>query len=289
MSLTSIDTVELQAQTLALTWKAHFAEQDAALHYTQVETARFLEVAPGIWLVGIVDAEGDDFFGEWKTSSPRAAKTWKKNWVMSPQALTYGLLTGGKKRFLVRKVFKAAQPFCDHEWFEFGAGELDMWRNEILRISHEIKRYQSDGNWPLDIINWPLNLEHGCFAYGPNYPCSLWAEGCSKLDFSVVPKDALTRTTAVHADVTSQRIIDMWGEFRGNNRWSLVKLIQDNPNAIVLSATRIKDWMRCREMYRRLHVEGLRFPPSEAMLIGSRFHELIADHNKTFIKETTNG
>ena len=125
----STEQIELQAQSLVLAWREHFAAVDANLRFERVEEARFVQLSDGVWLVGIVDAEGDDWFGEWKTSNPRAAKTWKREWIMSTQALTYGLLTGGKKRFLVRKVFKSAQPFCEGEWFAFGAGELEMWRS----------------------------------------------------------------------------------------------------------------------------------------------------------------
>jgi|HubBroStandDraft_4_1064222.scaffolds.fasta_scaffold94992_3 hypothetical protein len=279
---TSTEQIELQAQSLALTWKAHFAGVDANLRFERVEEARFLQLSDDVWLVGIVDAEGDDWFGEWKTSNPRAAKTWKREWAMSVQALTYGLLTGGKKRFLVRKVFKSAQPTCDHEWFQFGEGELEMWRDQVLMMAGEINEYKKRtyfGHYGANGGPWPLNLEHGCFAYGPNYACPFWAEGCSKLDFKSLPKEATPAGDNYLA----------WGEFQGENLQKWIKLREAYPNALLLSASRIKDWQRCRESYRRKHVEGIVMPPSEAMLIGSRFHSLIAEHYRSMTKENVNG
>lgn len=279
----SSEQVELQAQGLVLAWKQHFAQQDAALAFSAVEEARFLQLSDSVWLVGIVDAEGEAFFGEWKTANPRQAKTWKREWVMSTQALTYGLLTGGKKKFLVRKVFKSTQPSCDHEWFAFGIGELEMWRQQVLNIASEIRVYNDRKFQGISLVPWPLNLEHGCFTYGPNYPCPFWAEGCSKLDFTVIPKDALAPTL----------LPSKWGEFKGENGTKLAELMHENLNALFLSASRIKDWMRCRESYRRRHVEGIVMPPSEAMLIGSRFHSLVAEYYRSRVdaeyKETTNG
>jgi hypothetical protein len=272
--------LESQAQSLAFGWVRHFAAADAALPYTHYETARVLQLSDTVLLAGIIDAEGDDFFAEFKTASPRGAKTWKKEWLLSPQALTYGLLTGGKKRFLVRKAFKSATPSYDHEWFEFGPHDLIGWQQEVLMIAAEIKTYRDAG-----FTRWPLNFEHGCFAYGPNYACPYWEHSCSKFRFDGPAVGA----TLESAYPGSGGATDTFDEFRGDNRLVLTDAMNAAPNSIILTATRIKNWMRCREKYRRDQTTS--FEPSDALLLGSRFHELIANYNRTLIakREKQNG
>jgi hypothetical protein len=256
--------VEAQAQSLALGWMRHFQQQDKSLLYTKAETAHFrlLEGSPRILLVGIIDAEGDDFFSEYKTASPRGQKTWKKEWLLSTQALTYGLLTQSEKRFLVRKAFKLATPVYDHEWFAFDPRDLEMWLRQVQLIGREIVNYNQNISTP-----WPLNTEHGCFAYGPNYPCYFWQSGCTKHNFD--------------GPIPGSVDFENFPEFTGDNKLALTNEIALHKPDIVLSSTRIKTWQRCREMYRRL--QTLAFPPSEAMILGSRFHELIAAYNRTLI------
>lgn len=260
------DYIEAEAQTLVSGWRRHFKEHDLNLNWTAVEQAKMLQLNDKLLLVGIVDGEGDGFFAEFKTANPRTAKTWKKEWVLNPQALTYGLLTGGTKRYLVRKAFKLAVPEYDHEWFEFGPADLSFWRQQVIEIGHDIEALANRQPWP-------LNLAHGCFAYGQKYPCPFWSSGCSKLTFN----------GPVSGEVPSE----IFPEFQGPNRAILTEALKMNPDAITLSATRIADWMRCREMFRRKHIEGVTMPPSDAMLLGSRFHELVAMHNRSYIKVPT--
>lgn len=264
--------LETQAQSLFIGWARHFLTQDQQLGYTGVEKARAIVLRndihgmQSIILAGIIDAEGKDFFAEFKTSTPRDMKTWKRTWLMSPQALTYGLLTGGKQKFLVRKAFKTTTPQYDHEWFQFSPDDLEMWRSQVLTIADEIFSYRLSGLQP-----WPLNLTHGCFAYGPNYPCPFWQDGCSKNKFAET--------------VTSKRL--NFPEFHGENLAILEDAIKSCSNTpIVLTSTRINTWMRCREMYRQM--QSASFPPSEAMLLGSRFHEIVANYNRKFIAQGEN-
>lgn len=257
--------LEAEAQKLFIGWTRHFIPTDRALTYTHAETAHFLTLDDNLILAGIIDAEGTDFFMEAKTASPRSRKTWKREWLLSTQALTYGLLTGGAKRFLVRKAFKLATPEYDHEWFEFHPADMAMWHRQVHIIAQEIRTYAALGSTP-----WPLNFEHGCFAYGPSYPCPMWDNGCTRLNFDGPIPGAAPMSFDTY-----------FPEFQGRNRELLLDLIEGHPNTLILSATRIKNWMRCRELYRRL--ETMSFPPSDAMLLGSRFHELIADWNRKLI------
>ena len=264
-----INSIELQAQQLFIAWTRHFRQQDMTLKYTQVETARTLFIPESnVLLVGIIDAEGEDFFSEYKTANPRGAKTWKREWLLSTQALTYGLLTGGSKRFLVRKVFKAAQPFCDHEWFQFTPHDLANWRRQVDFTAQEIYGYTGIGlRSP-----WPQNLTHGCFAYGANYPCPFWEHGCTKHNY-----DGSIPGAGVFVD---------FPEFEGHNRVTLMNAINEHPNALLLSKTRIESWHRCRELYRRNLT--MSFPPSEAMQIGSHFHALVGDYTSKLISARAN-
>lgn len=264
--------LETQAQTLVLGWKRHFATQDAQLAYTHAERAHFLELRRDVVLVGIIDAEGDDFFAEYKTANPRGKKTWKREWLLSPQALTYGLFTGGQKRYLVRKAFKQGIPEYDHEWFEFSPRDLDIWRFELLRIADEIQSYyQSIPAFGGDFFHWPLNIAHGCFAYGPTYACPFWADGCSVGKF----------------DHRLNNDGDwFFPEFQNENRAALLGFMEGRPHdTIILSQSRVETWMRCRELFRKKYVEGNAETASEAMLLGSRFHQLIAEHVTALIAQ----
>lgn len=266
--------LETQAQSLFVGWVRHFYTQDHELNYQFAEKAvfRVLREKPRpLLLTGILDAEGDDFFLEAKTANPRGKATWRSEWLYSPQALTYGLLTGGAKKFLVRKAFKSKVPEYDHEWFSFSPGDLDMWRDQVLLMADEIEHYEERPMTP-----WPLNFKHGCFAYGPRYACPLWHDGCSKLNF----------TGPIPGSVEPE----FFPEFEGANRILLRSLREDMIRAtgkipLILTQSAIGDWMRCRELYRRLRHNGgeLAFPPSEASLLGARFHELLSAYNQSLI------
>lgn len=260
---------EVEAQRLAEAYADHFHAVDQRLTYTHSEREMSLELERDVWLVGVVDAAGtrelgEPFFREDKTANPRLAKTWKRHWVMSPQALTYGLLAAPVSTFLVRKAFKSDPATFDHEWFTFDGHDLAWWRVEVLRIAREIAWYRNDklARW------WPLNIEHGCFAYGDKHPCQFFADGCSKGDWSTPPKVSMPK---VRGGVAAA-------------------ILSEHPNAIVLSPSGIKTWMRCREMFRRMYEPGgVVEPESEAMLLGKRFHELTAKYTRSLITGGSDG
>lgn len=268
--------LETQAQSLFVGWVRHFYAQDHELPYLFAEKAvfRVLREKPRpLLLTGIIDAEGDDFFLEAKTANPRGKATWRSEWLYSPQALTYGLITGGTKKFLVRKAFKSKVPEYDYEWFSFSPGDLDMWRRQVLDMAAEIDFYASRGDGP-----WPLNFKHGCFAYGPRYACPLWHDGCSKLNFD--------------GPIPGSVPPEFFPEFEGQNRVLLQSVRDDIMKAteqipLILTQSAIGDWMRCRELYRRTRYDGgsVAFPPSEASLLGARFHELLSAYNQSLIEK----
>ena len=259
-----IDSIEMEAQSLFVGWTRHFREQDLTLTKERVEVAKTLFLPdPNVLLVGIIDCEDKECFEEYKTANPRSAKTWKREWLLSTQALTYGLLTGGEKPFLVRKAFKSRIPEYDHAWFHFDPRDLDMWTRQIGLMASEIRALQLSGIGS----PWPLNIEHGCFAYGPNYPCPYWAEGCSKHNFEQVPENTP---------------FSEFPEFKGENRAILEAAMKEHPNALVLSKTRMNTWQRCREFYRKSVLYSFPFN-SQAAQLGSRFHDLVAQYNQRLI------
>lgn len=262
-------TPDIQAQTLFRGWASHFRSQDQSLRWTGVERAYFKHIETAdepVILCGIVDGEGPDWFGDWKTSSPREKKYWKKSWLLSTQALTYGLLTGGERRYLVRKAWKEDPPTFDHEWFAFDPRDLDQWERQVRIIAANIR-----GNGLALDPPWPLNYQHGCWAYGSNYPCPLWEHGCTQHNYT----GPIPGTTSP----------EFFAEFRGVNRDKLLAVQAEYPNALFLSSTRIGYWQRCQELYRRS--TEMKFPASEAMTIGTLFHELVADYNaRNFLIKT---
>lgn len=262
--------IETQAQALFIGWAMHFKTNDLVMPYTAVETGYFKQLDDDLLVVGIVDAEGPDFFADWKTANPREMKTWKQDWLLSVQALTYGLLTGGERRYLVRKAFKKAVPEYDHEWFEFDPRDLTMWERQIHMIAKEIRELRSEP------APWPLNLKHGCFAYGKNYACPFWQDGCTKHNWTGMIPGELPPTA--------------YPEFQGKNRAVLEKTLHGMRVAktpIVLSATRIESFLRCREYYRRIQYAS--FPPGDALLIGTRTHEMLADYYRALIVKKHKG
>lgn len=272
LSIVDIDAspVQATAQRLAQGYAAHFGQADALLTYKESEAQVMLRLSPEVALVGVVDAIGVDpsgvrFFREDKSASPKSAKTWKRHWVLSPQALTYALITGTKLA-LVRRAFKTIPPTYDHEWFSFKERELRWWKSEVMDIAAEISAYRDLANSPTwksaHGVSWPTNIEHGCFAYGENYPCAFYADGCSVQDFASVPKL-------------------MTPYERHESPW---KSFAEQPGTVVLDGGRIKTWMRCRELYRRTYeVGGVVGPPSDDLLIGKLFHELIGKQTRELI------
>lgn len=264
-------TPESQAELLALGWIRHFRGQDDAITITNSEQAYCRLVSKDILLVGIVDAEAftsraDKFFMEFKTANPRSKKTWKRDWVSNPQSLTYCLLTG-HRRFTVRKAFKEASPTYDHAWFDVTDDEVEWWRKEVLDIGQEIMQYRSQ-----ERLHWPMNIEHGCYAYGPNYPCPQ-VSTCTSRKFSARAAKGVGVLEPAE-----------FPEFTGANRERLLQAILDHKPLVILSATRIKTWMRCRELWRNLYDVGVQQEVGEALLVGSAFHGLLGKYYESKIK-----
>lgn len=260
MELSPIDS---KAHSLAAGYIIHFGDMDRALTYTHSETPLSYPLGDGVWLVGVVDAQGlrdgQPFFREDKTASPAKKATWKRHWVMSPQALTYGVLTGGSL-FLVRNAFKTPVPSYEHEWFTLSQEEKEDWIVRVRFIAREIRNYRRDKEEV-----WPLNYEHGCFPFGHRDPCPFFTNGCSILDFHHIPMGCVP--TQWHFPLPPDVPID-------------------DPDAVILDATRIKAWMRCRHYYKRTYEKGgYTESPKEALLIGSAYHKLLATYTDGLIKE----
>lgn len=255
-------------------WKQHFAAADQSIEWLHSELELEAELAPGVWLVGCVDAVGKTggelFFGEWKTANPREKKTWKQVWRMNPQSLSYGVLAAarwpGMERFTVRKAFKEQVPTYDHAWFRYSQAELAHWRFQLHRMAVEIRQYQED------VVRsgpWPTNFAR-CFKFGTSYPCPFFECACNKLDWAAVPAGSTVG---------------------GDPTWSMTgqraRILAANPEAIILSPTTIVDWLDCREMYRRKYVELVTPAKGEALLLGGDFHSALAEYYRGFVTSKT--
>jgi hypothetical protein len=262
--------------SLVTGWKRHFAAADATIEWGGASEALELELAPGVWLVGEVDAwgrtapdvnnpQGELFFGEWKTANPREKKTWKQVWRMNPQSLSYGVLAAarwpGMSRFTVRKAFKEMTPTYDHVWFRYNEKELDHWEGQLVQIAGEILEYQDNGTIP-----WPTNFS-ACFRYGPNYACPFFECACNRQQWATVP-----------AGSTSG----------GDPAWSATQqraaIHQKHPGAIVLSPTTVATWLDCRERYRREYVELVTPVKGEALKLGGEFHAELSKFYQGMVK-----
>jgi len=267
-------------------WKSHFAAADATIEWGGASEALELELAPGVWLVGEVDAwgrtapdvnnpQGELFFGEWKTANPREKKTWKQVWRMNPQSLSYGVLAAarwpGMSRFTVRKAFKESVPTYDHAWFRYSRAELNHWTGELKRIAWEIGAYKRGIRGlaiPFEeVVNWPTNFS-ACFRYGPNYACPFFECACNRQQWAAVP-----------AGSTSG----------GDPAWSATQqraaIHQKHPGAIVLSPTTVATWLDCRERYRREYVELVTPVKGEALLLGGSFHTELSKYYSGMVKQ----
>ena len=271
-------------------WINHFWAADHSITWLGVEEPLFYWLDPITALVGVSDAhglngEGTAFFGEWKTANPRERETWKQVWRKSPQALTYGVLHDGVhpgiRTFTVRKAFKPtsvkgkfAEPSYDHAWFTYDDAELKQWRFQLMEMAHEIRVYRGT-NAKLG-QPWPTNFR-SCFDYGVKYPCPFFA-GCDHQDWNLVPVDAVAvdgRLKTLPPDARP------WGQEQLSN----FSPSGASNELVVLSATSVETWLRCRERYRKHYEVGLDLPSNEAADLGRDFHHAIARHIRSLIKE----
>lgn len=265
------------AESLANAFIAHFWAANHEIKWTAVEEEASLWLAPDVVLVGRVDArgvtpDGRPFFADWKTASAgklRYKDTTKSQWRMSPQALTYGVLSPGVHDFTVRWAFKTDPPACDHEWYTFTDAETAWWREELLNIAKEIRHLRlaaaRNFEYRVGVTNWPTNLNN-CTKYGERYRCPFRDQGCWALNFGHVP-DGMTPRESSHLAIENA-------------------LKGDHGDAIiVLDASRVSDFISCRELYRKLwerspnpgHGWGLT-EENENLVIGTDFHDIIHQH-----------
>lgn len=254
--------------SLVAGFKRHFAAADAGITWGGASKRLQVELAPGVHLVGELDAWGYDgdggmFFGEWKTANPREKKTWKQVWRMNPQSLSYGVLARmhwpSMKRFLVRKAFKEQTPSYDHAWFRYSDAELNHWQMQLLGIADDIRSLTY-------IVPWQTNWNR-CFKYGANYVCPFFEPACNKLDWLAQPAGAT---------------------IGGDPTWSATQqraaILKDEPDAVVLSPTTVVDWLDCQEMYRRKYVELVTPVKGDALILGGQFHDALGEYYQSLVK-----
>lgn len=257
-------TTELD--TLVAGWKRHFAAADSSITWRHAERPLHTWLTSELLLVGVVDADGLDgqgqpFFGEWKTASPREKRTWKQVWRKNPQSLTYGVLMESAepacRTFTVRKAFKEAIPTYDFAWYSYSAEELASWRSELCTIAAEIRDYGREA-----AAHWPTNFGH-CFRYGPQYECPFFAQGCDKQKWDFVPASALKHTPIEELTI-------------GPTKTALAEYpSRINGDLVVLSPTRIEQWLGCRERFRKHYIEGIKMPSNAAQDMGKNFHTVL--------------
>jgi hypothetical protein len=261
-----------QAEALAAAFISHFWSANREIKWTAVEEEASLWLAPDVVLVGRVDArgvtpDGRAFFADWKTASSgklRFKDATKSQWRMSPQALTYGVLSPGVHDFTVRWAFKTEPPACDHEWYTFTDAETAWWRSELLGFAEEIRTLRNPENRPTMRVNWPTNLNN-CTKYGERYRCPFRDRGCWALDFGHVP-DGMHPRESSHLAIENT-------------------LRAEKGDIVVLDASRVSDFISCRELYRKLWERspnpgqgwGLQ-EESEALTVGTDFHDIIHQH-----------
>jgi hypothetical protein len=260
-----VNSETTQLLTLVGGWQQHFAAADRDIRWLHAERPITYWLTEDILLAGVIDADGitpdgERFFGEWKTASPREKKTWKQVWRKNPQSLTYGVLMDsaepGCRSFTVRKAFKEAVPTYDHAWYSYSTQELNGWRDELCGIAAEMRAYAEEG-----LAHWPLNFTN-CFKYGPQYACPFFEQGCDKEQWGFVPVGSLQ-----HKEQPFIEAALMSGQARING-------------ALVLSPSRVSAWLSCREFYRKLYRQGIELPPTDALTLGGDFHHTLAQMYK---------
>lgn len=276
------------AWPLIQAWIKKFHDSDIQFDILAVEPEMSAWLDDATLLVGRVDLLCSDFFGEWKTAKVKRSN-WAAQWQMSPQALTYALLTRHGNiygndtnitmpklnRFLVRNVYKTTPPTCDFEWLRYKDAEIDYWRQTVIRIASRIRNSRLN-----DGVPWLTNFDH-CFKYGEKYACPYYAK-CSKLNFTGSgganqimyeirePHLAIERDMRLGvADVSAAQV----GTFNG-----------DAQNLVILDATRIETYLNCEERYRNEYEDNLRLPTNEALLTGTAFHSGVAEYYRQLMQ-----
>lgn len=266
-----------EAIRLAGAFIKDFYSANHTIKWLELETEKLLWLSPQTVLVGKCDAigvaeDGQRFFGDWKTASKNKAGSgkWaaakraalKSSWRMSPQALTYGLLNSSDTRqFTVRWVFKTEPATTDFEWYTYTQPELEWWKQELLDIAEAIRHARRD-------LQWGTNLNH-CTRYGEDYRCPFRDEGCWALNFKYTPLNAKPKLQS-HLQIENDLKQKMEANLKENPLLDLSALV-------VLDASRVGDWLGCHQYYKRVWEDGLEMD-SEALTIGTDFHQLISTH-----------
>lgn len=240
-------------------WVAHFASADREMTFIASETELSMSLMPGVILAGRIDALGPDWFMDAKTMNPRYRNGWKEKWRFHPQSLTYGLLLRNThpdvKRFTIRVAFKTDPATFDHEWFSYSDGELNTWYEQVTAIATQILDYANvPGRWALN----PLS----CYKYGPKYPCP-FLHSCTHQLWNSIPNGLVRREPHLQTEI-------------------------DIPDVLILDATAITTYLECPEQYRRIYVQNLVEPPSEAMLFGTELHQKLDAYHRTLIQSKEN-
>jgi hypothetical protein len=214
-----------------------------------------------------ITADGEHFFGEWKTMSNYRARFMeeeKLKWKTDPQALTYGVLVPETKLFTVRWAIKpnakAKTPTVsfDFEWYTYTQAEVDHWRSQLIQIADEIRRNRKAG-----LLPWRTNFGN-CFRYGIAYQCPFYGK-CSTQDWASPMDKPRTPHLA----------------FEREKKNELDKSIKD---LVILDASRVGDYLECPESYRRRWEGEGHQEEGEALTIGTDFHAAIATSIKEKIK-----
>lgn len=163
--------------------------------------------------------------------------------------------------------------------------------------------------------SWPTNYLD-CFKYGIKYPCP-FMEGCHAGNWSAQPGGVLIvdprlKTLPPDARAWGLQVINTGPskvkksdamEEKGHPRGNLsrvgtsnvegadteggLSIRPSNPSPpsdlVVLSATSIETWLRCRERYRKHYEEGMETPSNEAAELGGDFHRVLARHYRSLI------
>jgi hypothetical protein len=56
------------------------------------------------------------------------------------------------------------------------------------------------------------------------------------------------------------------------------------PDLVVLDATRVKEWLGCREKFRREYVHNVATPMTEALQLGIDFHDEMGNYYQGLVK-----
>ena len=253
-------------EQLVSAWITHFRSADLSMRYVSAEREVSVPLGDNVILAGRLDAEGEDFFCDWKSLNPRRRSGWREAWRFHPQSLTYGLLRRELghpgRRFTIRCAFKSDPPSFDHEWFEYSEKELDTWRAEVIRIAYQMGESENQPHWALN----PLS----CYRWGPSYPCPS-VRACVNAEWDVPLANMVKRVP--HLDIERQRFrILEDGEADSNEHAPMI-----------LDATRITRYLECPERYRREYIRQEVEPPGDALTFGIGFHTYLNEYYRSLI------